>query len=84
DQSLRIKELEDTLAKKDSALVYTERINVELAQEKERLVSQLGRVKMEKFDCIRKLLPTVVERLLRSHEYKQSLSEPFNLAIQSG
>ncbi|GJY09122.1 hypothetical protein Tco_0377307 [Tanacetum coccineum] len=39
---------------------------------------------MEKFDCIRKLLPTVVGRLLQSHEYKQSLSEPFNLAIQAG
>ncbi|GJY33492.1 hypothetical protein Tco_0417961 [Tanacetum coccineum] len=37
-----------------------------------------------KFDCIRKLLPTVVERLFQSHEYKQSLSEPFNLAIQAG
>ncbi|GJR72750.1 hypothetical protein Tco_0085115 [Tanacetum coccineum] len=57
DQALWIKELENTLAKKDSALVYAERIN---------------------------LLPTVVERLHRSHEYKQSLPEPFNLAIQAG
>ncbi|GKB93394.1 hypothetical protein Tco_0979531 [Tanacetum coccineum] len=56
DQALRIKELEDTLAKKDSALVYVERLNVERAQEKEKL----------------------------SHEYKQSLSGPFNLAIQVG
>ncbi|GJS03655.1 hypothetical protein Tco_0320163 [Tanacetum coccineum] len=55
-----------------------------MAQEKEKLVSQLGRAEMEKFDCIRKLLPGVVERLLWSHEYKQSLSEPFNLAIQAG
>ncbi|GJS24962.1 hypothetical protein Tco_0453594 [Tanacetum coccineum] len=39
---------------------------------------------MEKFDSIRKLLPTVVERLLQSYEYKKSLSEPFNLAIQAG
>ncbi|GJX38260.1 hypothetical protein Tco_0251563 [Tanacetum coccineum] len=62
-QALRIKELEDTLAKKDFALVYAERINVERTQEKENLVSQLGRAGMEKFDCIRKLLPTVVERL---------------------
>ncbi|GJR22199.1 hypothetical protein Tco_0970726 [Tanacetum coccineum] len=30
------------------------------------------------------LLPTVVDRLFRSHEYKQILSEPFNLAIQAG
>ncbi|GKA99303.1 hypothetical protein Tco_0827240 [Tanacetum coccineum] len=39
---------------------------------------------MEKFDCIRKLLFTVVSRLFPSHEYKQSLSKPFNLAIQTG
>ncbi|GJS30951.1 hypothetical protein Tco_0491571 [Tanacetum coccineum] len=84
DQALRIKELEDTLAKKDSALVYAKRINVERAQEKEKLVSQLGRAEMEKFDYIHKFLPTMVERLHWSHEYKQSLFEPFNLAIQAG
>ncbi|GJS68514.1 hypothetical protein Tco_0683079 [Tanacetum coccineum] len=56
NQALRIKELEDTLAKKDSALVYAERINTERAQEREKL----------------------------SHEYKESLSKPFNLAIQAG
>ncbi|GKD10045.1 hypothetical protein Tco_1189730 [Tanacetum coccineum] len=83
-QALRIKELEDTLAKKYYALVCAERINVERAQEKENLVSQLGRAEMENFDCIRKLLPAVVECLLQSHEYKQSLSEPFNLSIQAG
>ncbi|GJY81627.1 hypothetical protein Tco_0494378 [Tanacetum coccineum] len=84
DQALRIKELEDTLARKDSALVYAERLNVERAQEKEKLVSQLARTEKEKYDCVRKLLPTVVERLFQSHEYKQSLSGPFNLAIQAG
>ncbi|GJW99390.1 hypothetical protein Tco_0183304 [Tanacetum coccineum] len=84
DQTLRIKELEDTLAKKDSALVYAERISSERAQEKEKLVAQLSKTEMEKFDSIRKLLPTVVEHLFQSHEYKQSLSEPFNLAIQAG
>ncbi|GKC03695.1 hypothetical protein Tco_0995305 [Tanacetum coccineum] len=84
DHAFRIKELEDELARKDSALVYAERLNVERAQEKEKLVAQLSKTDMEKFDCIRKLLPTVVERLLQSHEYKHSLSEPFNLAIQAG
>nr|GEX27905.1 hypothetical protein [Tanacetum cinerariifolium] len=54
------------------------------AQEKERLAAQLSKSEMEKFDCIRKLIPTVVERLFQSHEYKQSLSEPFNLSIQAG
>nr|GEV76233.1 hypothetical protein [Tanacetum cinerariifolium] len=84
DQALKIKELEDTLVRKDSALVYAERIKAERAQEKERLVAQLSKSEIKKFDCICKLLPTVVERLFQSHEYKQSLSEPFNLAIQAG
>ncbi|GJY61730.1 hypothetical protein Tco_0462387, partial [Tanacetum coccineum] len=42
----------------DFALVYAERLNVERAQEKEKLVAQLSKMEMEKFDCIRKLLPT--------------------------
>nr|GFB76575.1 hypothetical protein [Tanacetum cinerariifolium] len=67
-----------------STLVYAERINAERAQEKEKLVAQLSKTKMEKFNCIRKLLPTVVSRLFQRHEYKQSLSKPFNLAIQAG
>ncbi|GJV76787.1 hypothetical protein Tco_1508371 [Tanacetum coccineum] len=58
DQALRIRELEDTLVKKDSALVYAKRINAERAQEKEKLVAQLTKTEMENFDCIRKLLPT--------------------------
>ncbi|GJY27934.1 hypothetical protein Tco_0403701 [Tanacetum coccineum] len=84
DLALRIKELEDELAKKDSALVYAERLIAERAQEKEKLVTQLSKTEMEKFDCIRKLLPTVVDRLFQSHEYKESLSGPFNLAIHAG
>nr|GEY10909.1 hypothetical protein [Tanacetum cinerariifolium] len=84
DRVLRIKELKAALAQKDSALVYGERINAEQAQEKKRLVSQVGKAEMENFDCIRKLLPTMVERLLQSHEYKLSLSKPFNLDIQAG
>nr|GEU84676.1 hypothetical protein [Tanacetum cinerariifolium] len=63
DQVLRIKELEVALAQKDSALVYAERINAEQAQKKERLVSQVGRAEMEKFDCVHKLLPTVEDIL---------------------
>nr|GEU96764.1 hypothetical protein [Tanacetum cinerariifolium] len=42
-QALKIKELEYTLARKDSALVYAERINDERAQEKERLIAQLSK-----------------------------------------
>nr|GEU58800.1 hypothetical protein [Tanacetum cinerariifolium] len=81
--ALRIKELEDELARKDSALVYAERLNAERTQERDKLVTQLSKTEMEKFDCVRKLLPTVVELLLQSHEYKKSLFEPFNLAIQA-
>ncbi|GJV21590.1 hypothetical protein Tco_1370610 [Tanacetum coccineum] len=44
----------------------------------------LGFLEKEKIDSIGKLLPTVVRRLLNSHEYKESLSVPFNLAIQAG
>nr|GEU46578.1 hypothetical protein [Tanacetum cinerariifolium] len=42
DQALWLKELEAELAKKDFALVYAERILAERAEEKERLITQLG------------------------------------------
>nr|GFC81756.1 hypothetical protein [Tanacetum cinerariifolium] len=42
----------DKLARKDSALVYAERLNAERAQEKEKLVTQLSKTKMVKFECI--------------------------------
>nr|GEV56641.1 hypothetical protein [Tanacetum cinerariifolium] len=68
DQALRIKELLDELARKDSAIVYAKRLNAERAQEREKLVAQLSITEMEKFNCVRKLLPTVVKRLLQSHK----------------
>ncbi|GJW75553.1 hypothetical protein Tco_0134923 [Tanacetum coccineum] len=82
DQASHIKELEAELARKDSALVFSDRISNERAAENERLVSKLRCLEKEKIDSIGKLLPTVVRRLLNSHEYKESLSIPFNLAIQ--
>ncbi|GJU74426.1 hypothetical protein Tco_1265831 [Tanacetum coccineum] len=84
DQASQIKELEAELARKDSALVFSDRVSNERVVENERLVSKLGYLEKEKTDSIRKLLPTVVRRLLNSHEYKESLSIPFNLAIQAG
>ncbi|GKB36456.1 cyclin A1,1 [Tanacetum coccineum] len=84
DQASHIKELEAELARKDSALVFSDRISNDRAVENERLVSKLGYLEKEKTDSIEKLLPTVVRRLLNSHEYKESLSIPFNLAIQAG
>ncbi|GKB52575.1 hypothetical protein Tco_0903328 [Tanacetum coccineum] len=76
--------LEAEVAKKDSTLTAAKRVSAEGAQERQRLVAQLSKTKVEKFDCICKLLPTVVSRLLKSHEYKKSILEPFNMAIQAG
>ncbi|GJW48266.1 hypothetical protein Tco_0079912 [Tanacetum coccineum] len=82
--SSSVKGLESQLAQKDSALVYAERISGERLSENEKLRAQLVFAQKEKTDAIRKLLPTVVGRLLQSHEYKQSLSVPFNYALQTG
>ncbi|GJT51170.1 hypothetical protein Tco_0977327 [Tanacetum coccineum] len=82
--SSAVKDLEGQLAQKDSALVYTERVSSDRLLENEELRTQLAFAKREKTDAIRKLLPTVVGRLLQSHEYKQSLSVPFNYALQTG
>ncbi|GKB76946.1 hypothetical protein Tco_0943841, partial [Tanacetum coccineum] len=82
--SSSVKDLESQLAHKDSALVYAERISGERLSENEGLRAQLAFAQKEKTDAIRKLLPTVVERLLQSHEYKQSLTVPFNYALQTG
>ncbi|GJS46030.1 hypothetical protein Tco_0596151 [Tanacetum coccineum] len=82
--SSAVKDLESQLAQKDSALVYAERISGERLSKNEGLRAQLAFAQKEKTDAIRKLLPTVVERLLQSHEYKQSLSVPFNFALQTG
>ncbi|GJV36804.1 hypothetical protein Tco_1409281 [Tanacetum coccineum] len=82
DQASHIKELEAELARKDSALVFSYRVSNERAVENERLVSKLGYLEKEKTDSIRgSFHPTVVRRLLNSHEYKESLSIPFNLAF---
>ncbi|GJR53764.1 hypothetical protein Tco_1404285 [Tanacetum coccineum] len=82
--SSAVKDLEDQLAQKDSALVYAERISSDRLSENEELQTQLAFAKREKTDAIKKLLPTVVGRLLQSHEYKQSLSVLFNYALQTG
>ncbi|GJW19946.1 hypothetical protein Tco_0027382 [Tanacetum coccineum] len=76
DQAARIVSLEAELAKKDSDLTYSERLLAEGARERERLTVQLGQAEIKKFECIRKLLPTVVGRFMKSHEYKESLSGP--------
>ncbi|GKD90659.1 hypothetical protein Tco_1366166 [Tanacetum coccineum] len=82
--SSTVKNLEGQLAQKDSALVYAERVSSDRLSENEELRTQLAFAKREKIDAVKKLLPTVVGRLLQSHEYKQSLSVPFNYALQTG
>ncbi|GJS73148.1 hypothetical protein Tco_0705989 [Tanacetum coccineum] len=84
NEAARIVSLEVELAKKDYTLTYSDRLLAEGARERERLIVQLGQAEIEKFDCIWKLLPIVVGRLLKSHEYKESLLGPFNMAIQAG
>ncbi|GKC02352.1 hypothetical protein Tco_0993962 [Tanacetum coccineum] len=75
EQALRIKELEKTLQSVDE--IYSSAVK--------NLESQLAQKDSAlKTDAIGKLLPTVVGRLLQSHEYKQSLSVPFNFALQTG
>nr|GEX95863.1 hypothetical protein [Tanacetum cinerariifolium] len=85
DQALKIKEIEDTLARKDSALVYAERINAERVQEKERFVAQLSKSEMEKFNCIRKLLPTLhveYEKLFEKwYLYVEKISRGFRHTV---
>ncbi|GKF20316.1 hypothetical protein Tco_0068954, partial [Tanacetum coccineum] len=59
DQAAHIQALETELAKKDYALATTERMIVDGTKEHEKLVTQLSKAEVEKFDCIQKLLPTV-------------------------
>ncbi|GKE63557.1 hypothetical protein Tco_1513924, partial [Tanacetum coccineum] len=59
DQASHIKELEAELARKDSALVFSDRISNERAVQNEKLVSKLGYFEKEKTDSIGKLLPIV-------------------------
>ncbi|GJY19645.1 hypothetical protein Tco_0391136 [Tanacetum coccineum] len=59
DQALRIQELDAEVAQKDYALAAAERMSTEGAKERQKLVAQLSQAEVEKFDCIRKLPPTV-------------------------
>ncbi|GJU14884.1 hypothetical protein Tco_1142850 [Tanacetum coccineum] len=57
-----VRNLEDQIAQKDSALVYAERVSSDRLSENEALRTQLAFAKREKTDAIKKLLPTVVAR----------------------
>ncbi|GJV44053.1 hypothetical protein Tco_1428589 [Tanacetum coccineum] len=75
EQALRIKELEQKLKSVDE-------VHSSAVKDLESQLAQKDSA-LEKTGAIRKLLPTVVERLLQSHEYKQSLFVPFNYALQT-
>ncbi|GJU38967.1 hypothetical protein Tco_1191924 [Tanacetum coccineum] len=78
--SSAVKDLESQLAQKDSALVYAERVSGERLSENEGLRAQLAFAQKEKTDAIRELLPTVVGRLLQSHELQKR--PPLSVPIQ--
>ncbi|GJS87463.1 hypothetical protein Tco_0770099 [Tanacetum coccineum] len=50
----------------------------------ERLTVDLSQAEIVRHNYVRQLLPTVVQRLLSSGEYKKSLTDIFNLAIAAG
>ncbi|GJX88407.1 forkhead-associated domain-containing protein [Tanacetum coccineum] len=55
-----VRNLEDQIAQKDSALVYAERVSSDRLSENEALRTQLAFAKREKTDAIKKLLPHCV------------------------
>ncbi|GJX35503.1 hypothetical protein Tco_0247060 [Tanacetum coccineum] len=61
-----------------------EKVNDQLKGNLERLTVDLSQAKVFRHNYIRQLLPTIVQRLLASEEYKKSLLEPFNQAIIIG
>ncbi|GKA89674.1 hypothetical protein Tco_0811486 [Tanacetum coccineum] len=82
--SSAVKDLESQLAQKDFCLWLARKISVKDSQENEAPQGPTRLCPKREDLAIRELLPTVVERLLQSHEYKQSLSVPFNFALQTG
>nr|GEV94060.1 hypothetical protein [Tanacetum cinerariifolium] len=80
----QIKRLEDALASKTSSLSEAEKTATQLKGDLERLTIDLSQAKVVRYNYVRYLLPTVIQRLHSSDEYKKSLFEPFNQAIVIG
>ncbi|GJW61193.1 hypothetical protein Tco_0110528 [Tanacetum coccineum] len=80
----RIQQLEVDLASKTSSLTETEGVVGTLRGDLERLTVDLSQAEIVRHNYVRQLLPTVVQRLLSSDEYRKSLSDVFNLAIIAG
>ncbi|GJV80765.1 hypothetical protein Tco_1516635 [Tanacetum coccineum] len=77
----RIKQLEADLASKTSSLTEAEGVVGTLKGDLERLTVDLSQAEIVRHNYVHHLLPTMVQRLLSSDEYKKSLSDVFNLAI---
>ncbi|GJS89260.1 hypothetical protein Tco_0771896 [Tanacetum coccineum] len=81
DQEERIKRLEEALASKASSLSKAENTASTLKGNIERLTVDLNQAEVVRHNYVRQLLPTIVQRLLSSDEYKNSLSGISNQAI---
>ncbi|GKA95097.1 hypothetical protein Tco_0817135 [Tanacetum coccineum] len=80
----RIQRLEADLASKTSSLTEAEGVVGTLRGDLERLTVDLSQAEIVRHNYIRQKLPTVVQRLLSSDEYKKSLTDVFNLDIAAG
>ena len=87
----RVKELESLNAQQaervrelEAKLTASEGEKNQLMREKEDFAVRCGEGEVARHRLIRDYFPTFVRRLLQSAEYKQSLSVPFNLAIDAG
>ncbi|GKC82086.1 hypothetical protein Tco_1137803, partial [Tanacetum coccineum] len=84
DQEEQIKKLEEALASKTCSLSEAKKTTDNLKKDLERLTVDLGQAEIVRHNYVRQLLLTVIQRLLASDEYKNSLSEPFNQVIAAG
>ncbi|GJT74897.1 DNA-directed DNA polymerase [Tanacetum coccineum] len=84
DQEEQIKKLEEALASKTCSLSEAEKTVDNLKKDLERQTVDLGQAEIVRHNYVRQLLLTVIQRLLASDEYKNSLSEPFNQVIAAG
>ncbi|GJS57048.1 hypothetical protein Tco_0651832 [Tanacetum coccineum] len=83
-QGEKIQQLEEALIYKDLYL-SEEKISVDnLRGNLECLTTDLAQTEIVRYNYVRHLLPTVVQRLLSSDEYKKDLSNVFNQAIDAG
>lgn len=83
EQAAKIKSLEADLKKTRLLLSDEEMSCQELWNENQDLAIRMGNVEIDRNKVVNVFIPEMVRRLFNSHEYKQSLAEPFNLYSQS-